>query len=128
MKARRRGIIINIGSANGVLPAVPLLSVYAGTKAFVNQLTRSLDAECAKFGVRVQDQMPMFVATKMSKIRRARLDAPTPAKWAKAAVRQVGYETSRTPYWYHALMVGCGIHYLYCSSLSSFQLLLRLVF
>lgn len=104
MKERGRGVIVNIGSANGLLPSVPLLSVYAGTKAYINQLTRSLDTETSNFGVRVHDQCPMFVATKMSKIKRARLDAPTPEVWARAAVRQIGYETVLTPYWYHGVM------------------------
>lgn len=104
MKERGRGVIVNIGSANGLLPAVPLLSAYAGSKAYINQFTRSLDVENRRFGVRVQDQCPMFVATKMSKIKRARLDAPTPQAWARAAVRQIGYDTVLTPYWYHGLM------------------------
>ena len=104
MKERHRGVIVNIGSANGLLPAVPFLSTYAGSKAFINQFTRSLDAEARAFGVRVHDQCPMFVATKMSKIKRARLDAPTPQVWAKAAVSKIGYETVLTPYWYHGVM------------------------
>jgi len=104
MKERGRGVIVNIGSANGLLPAVPLLSVYAGTKAFINQFSRALDVEARPFGVCVQDQCPWFVATKISKIRRPRVDAPTPEVWAKAAVRQIGYETVLTPYWYHGVM------------------------
>ncbi len=56
--------------------------------------------------MRVQNQAPLFVATKMSKIRRARLDAPSPATWAAAAVAQIGQETSASPYWFHALQVG----------------------
>ena len=35
--------------------------------------------------------------------RRARLDAPTPEAWARAAVAQIGYETSATPFWAHGL-------------------------
>lgn len=104
MRARRRGVIINVGSGvSTVIPASPLLSVYGGSKAFVDAFSRSLDAEYAPLGVRVQNQSPMFVATKMSKIRRARLDAPTPAAWAAAALKQIGRETSFTPYWFHGL-------------------------
>lgn len=44
-------------------------SAYAGTKAYVDALSRSLAAEYARAGVAVQNQSPMFVATKMSKIR-----------------------------------------------------------
>jgi len=83
MKQRGRGVIVNLGSANGLLPSVPLLSTYAGTKAFINQFTRSVDAEARQFGIRIHDQCPMFVATKMARIRRARLDAPSPGVWAK---------------------------------------------
>jgi 17beta-estradiol 17-dehydrogenase / very-long-chain 3-oxoacyl-CoA reductase len=105
MLKRKRGVIVNVGSGNGLLPAVPLLATYAGTKSFINQFSRSLDAETRPMGVRVQDQPPLYVATKMSKIRRARLDAPTPEVWARAAARQIGYGTSLTPYWYHGLML-----------------------
>ncbi|KAL4426395.1 hypothetical protein ABPG77_004689 [Micractinium sp. CCAP 211/92] len=104
MKERGRGVIINVGSgAATVIPSSPLLSVYAGTKAFVDCFSRSLDAEYSPLGVRVQNQAPMFVATKMSKIRRARLDAPSPDAWAAAAVRQIGRENSFTPYWFHGV-------------------------
>ena len=46
-----------------------------------------------------------MVTTKISKIRKPRLDAPTPKAWARAAVKQIGYETDRTPYWSHGLML-----------------------
>lgn len=105
MKARRRGVVVNLGSANGILPSVALLSVYAGSKAYINQFTRSMDEELKSFNVRVQDQCPFFVTTKISKIRKPRLDAPTPKAWARAAVKQIGYETDRTPYWSHGLML-----------------------
>lgn len=105
MKSRRRGVIINIGSANGILPSVSLLSTYAGSKAFINQFTRSMDFELRGFNIRMHDQCPFFVTTKISKIRKPRLDAPTPEVWAKSAVRQIGYETVRTPYWFHGLML-----------------------
>lgn len=105
MKARRRGIVVNVGSANGILPSVALLSVYAGSKAYISQFTRSMNEEVKSFNVRVQDQCPFFVTTKISKIRKPRLDAPTPKAWARAAVKQIGYETDRTPYWSHGLML-----------------------
>ena len=105
MKARRRGVVVNLGSANGILPSVALLSVYAGSKAYINQFTRSMDEELKSYNVRVHDQCPFFVTTKISKIRKPRLDAPTPKAWARAAVKQIGYETVRTPYWSHGLML-----------------------
>ena len=65
--------------------------------------TKSLQGELATSGVTVQNMAPLFVATKMSKIRRASLGAPSAAQWARAAVRHIGYETTSTPYWFHAL-------------------------
>lgn len=104
MKARRRGAIVNIGSGvSTAMPSCPLLAVYAATKAYIDTFSRSLAAEYAPFGISVQNQAPNFVATKMSKIRRARLDAPTPAAWARASVRQIGREAVIAPYWFHGL-------------------------
>ena len=105
MKSRKRGVIVNLGSANGILPAVALLSTYAGSKAYINQFSRSMDEELKGYNIRVHDQCPFFVTTKISKIRKPRLDAPTPKVWARAAVKQIGYETDRTPYWSHGLML-----------------------
>jgi 17beta-estradiol 17-dehydrogenase / very-long-chain 3-oxoacyl-CoA reductase len=107
MKSRRRGAIVCIGSAAAtVAPSGPLYAVYAGTKAYVDMFARSLDLECKAWGVSVQNQAPAYVATKMSKIRKPTLDAPSPAVWAASAARHIGYEPTSVPYWYHGLMWG----------------------
>ena len=55
MKERGRGCVVNISSGvAAALPASPLLSVYAATKAFVDTLSVSLAAEYAHFGIKVQ--------------------------------------------------------------------------
>ena len=74
------------------------------TKAYVDMFAKSLDLECAKWNVHVQNQAPAYVATKMSKIRKPTLDAPSPAKWVAAAVRAIGHEPTSCPYWYHGAM------------------------
>ena len=100
MKARRSGAIVCIGSAAAtVAPSGPLYAVYAGTKAYVDMFARSLHLECAKWGITVQNQAPAYVATKMSKIRKPTLDAPSPANWVAAAVKHIGYEPTSVPYW-----------------------------
>lgn len=106
MKARGRGgAIVNLGSGSGLIPACPLLSVYAGTKAYIDMFSKSLHAEFSKDNIRVQDQAPFFVATKLAKIRKARFDVPTPEKFVKSAIKCVGKESSISPYWFHALML-----------------------
>lgn len=49
-------------------------------------------------------QPPYFVATKMSKIRRASLTVPYPKAWVAAAMRHIGYETSACVFPVHATM------------------------
>ncbi|KAK9862621.1 hypothetical protein WJX84_010429 [Apatococcus fuscideae] len=60
MKARRRGAIVFIGSAAAtVLPASPLLAVYGATKAYLDQLARSLSLENMSAGISIQNQAPL---------------------------------------------------------------------
>lgn len=105
MKARKRGAIVNIGSGSATyLPSYPLYAVYAASKAYVDELSRDLAAELAAFGVTVENQAPFYVATKMSKIRKPRLEAPSPKVWVAAALKQIGYRSTASPYWVHAAM------------------------
>jgi len=97
---KKRGAVVNIGSgAATVLPSDPLYSVYAATKGYVEQLTRSLAVEYAGKGIHFQLQAPLYVATKMAKIRRASLTVPSATTFAKAALNHIGFETVLTPYW-----------------------------
>lgn len=112
MKARKRGCVINISSGvSAFLPACPLLSVYAASKAYVDTLSVSLAAEYRASGIDVQVQPPYFVATKMSKIRYASLTVPSPKAWVQAAMRHVGYEDSACVFPVHAVIT--------CASTSS---------
>lgn len=104
MTRRQRGYIVNISSASGVLPACPLLSIYAATKAYVDQLSRSMDSEYKQFGVRVQSQTPFFIATKLAKIRRTSLTVPSASAYAKAGVKWIGRAPTCNPYWVHDIM------------------------
>ncbi|CAM3800363.1 SDR family NAD(P)-dependent oxidoreductase [Castellaniella denitrificans] len=57
MVARKRGLIVNIGSVAGKYP-YPGGNVYGATKAFVAQFSRNLRADLAGTGVRVTDVQP----------------------------------------------------------------------
>ena len=61
--------------------------------------SKSLNLEYAKHGISVQNQAPAYVATKMSKIRKPTMDAPTPAKWVQSAINHIGYEATSCPFW-----------------------------
>ena len=60
-----RGLVVNVASIAGTVP-VPLLPVYAATKAGVISLTRSLNVALDADGVRVHALCPAFVATPMA--------------------------------------------------------------
>ena len=61
-RERNDGAIINIASALA-LHALPVSSVYSGTKAYVLNFTRGLQQELANTGVRVQVVLPAAIAT-----------------------------------------------------------------
>lgn len=61
-KERNEGIIINIASVLA-LHALPVSSVYSGTKAFVLNFSRGLQQELANTGIKVQVVLPAATAT-----------------------------------------------------------------
>ncbi|XP_030621489.1 very-long-chain 3-oxoacyl-CoA reductase-B isoform X2 [Chanos chanos] len=103
MVDRSKGVILNIASASGMYP-VPLLSLYSSTKAFVDFFSRGLDAEYKSKGIIIQSVLPFFVTTKLSKIRRATLDTPTPERYVAAELNTVGLQSQTNGYLPHAIM------------------------
>lgn len=106
MIARRRGAIVNTSSAAGTLTA-PLLAAYSGAKGGIVMFSKSIAAELARYGISVQVQTPLFVTTKLAKIKeeKASLTVPTPTVYARAAVKAIGYDVAISPYWMHALQL-----------------------
>jgi len=104
MIERRRGCIVMISSAAGVLPTGnPLYAVYSATKAYVDAFAKSLHYELASKNIHVQCQIPFFVVSNMSKIRKSSVGTPSPDRWVTSAVNAIGHGASVVPYWFHAL-------------------------
>ncbi|XP_053279705.1 very-long-chain 3-oxoacyl-CoA reductase-B [Pleuronectes platessa] len=103
MVERKKGAILNISSASGMYP-VPFLSVYSASKAFVDFFSQGLQAEYKGKGIIIQSVLPFFVATKLSKIRRATLDKPTPERYVAAELNTVGLQTQTNGYLPHAIL------------------------
>lgn len=69
MVARGSGAIVNIGSMSGMIVNRPQMQpAYNASKAAVHHLTRSLAAEWAPHGVRVNALAPGYVRTDMSPV------------------------------------------------------------
>uniref|UniRef100_A0A8C9RL25 Hydroxysteroid (17-beta) dehydrogenase 12a n=2 Tax=Scleropages formosus TaxID=113540 RepID=A0A8C9RL25_SCLFO len=100
---RSKGVILNISSASAMYP-IPLLSLYSASKAFVDYFSQGLNAEYKNKGVIIQSVLPFFVATKMSKIRKATLDKPTPERYVAAQLKTVGLQSQTNGYLPHAIM------------------------
>ncbi|XP_063327274.1 very-long-chain 3-oxoacyl-CoA reductase-B [Pelmatolapia mariae] len=103
MVERKKGAILNISSASGMYP-VPLLTVYSASKAFVDYFSQGLQAEYKSKGIIIQSVLPFFVATKLSKIRRATLDKPSPERYVASQLNTVGLQTQTNGYLPHAIM------------------------
>jgi NAD(P)-dependent dehydrogenase (short-subunit alcohol dehydrogenase family) len=62
MRAQGSGLIVNVSSVLGFLPA-PYLALYASTKHALEGLSESLDHEVRQFGIRVALVEPAFTRT-----------------------------------------------------------------
>lgn len=76
-KERNEGVIVNIASALA-LHALPVSSVYSGTKGFVLNFSRGLQQELANTGVRVQAVLPAATATDLWELSGVPLAALAP--------------------------------------------------
>jgi len=101
--SKKKSAIVNISSAGAILPH-PFHVVYSATKAFLNKISMDLASEYASKGISVQSQMPYFVVSNMSKIRKPNLTTPSAKDYAQAAVKQIGYNGCISPYPVHAVI------------------------
>ena len=103
MFSRSSGAIITVSSGSCGHPT-PMLSCYSATKAFGNQLTRSMHYEYKEHGIDCLSITPYYFVSNMFKRSRATYLAPHPQKIIDAALPLLGYVSEDHPYWCHRLI------------------------
>lgn len=104
MLKRKRGAILNMGSGSAMyISSYPLLTLYASTKAFLATFSRSISLEYEGQGIDIQCQAPLFIATKMTRMKRRYLFIPSAEIFSRASVRWIGYDRVCNPYWSHSV-------------------------
>lgn len=104
MLLRKRGAIVNTSSGAG-RGTTPMLAAYSGAKSWIELFSRGLDAEVRPKGISVQCQAPLYVTTKLAKLRHTSLFVASPKAYARRACACIGYEASISPWWSHALQL-----------------------
>ena len=108
-KTGARALVVTMSSFVSRVP-VPMLLVYSASKKYTEQFSRALAAEyCGK--VDVISAAPWWVATPMTRIRRASLRVITPEAFANGVFKFAGASHAEVdPYWFFALLdllLGC---------------------
>lgn len=105
-----RALVLTMGSMAGLTPT-PLLSVYTGSKMFLQGWSSALAQELKPKKIDVQLVLSYLVTSQMSKVRRTSLMCPNPKSFVKSALRQIGRRGGAreraftcNPYWSHALL------------------------
>ena len=121
MKKRRRGHVINVASAAGLL-APPQLGPYNVAKAGVVALSETLYAETKKLGVKVTVLCPSFFRTNIADSGRGVVDEKSRA----ALVRLMDRSKVQAPEVARAALGACTKGQLYCVPMTDAQVSWRL--
>jgi 17beta-estradiol 17-dehydrogenase / very-long-chain 3-oxoacyl-CoA reductase len=103
-------LILNVGSFSAHVPS-PLLSVYTGSKAFVNAFSQALGCELEDLGITVSLINTYFVVSALSKIRKPNILTPLPGPYVRSVLSHIGTPVGAvsdkpyvsTPYFTHAV-------------------------
>nr|VZI49694.1 unnamed protein product [Spirometra erinaceieuropaei] len=122
--------IVNISSISGRIGS-PYLSVYSGTKAFINNFTASLAGELVGTCVKVQTITPGIVITAMISVTRPGFFAPQPSAFASSALSMLGVGSENCGYFAHELLLTAYLavpEWLFSAKFSRHMLAIREVY
>nr|XP_012229802.1 PREDICTED: inactive hydroxysteroid dehydrogenase-like protein 1 isoform X2 [Linepithema humile]XP_012229803.1 PREDICTED: inactive hydroxysteroid dehydrogenase-like protein 1 isoform X2 [Linepithema humile] len=106
MQKRGKGAIVNVSSGSEFQP-LPLMTVYAATKAYMKNFSAALRAEYSRFGITIQHLSPLFVNTKMNayspRLQVTNIFVPDATTYARNAIATLGKIDVSTGYWSHSI-------------------------
>lgn len=96
MIQRQCGLVVNVGSMAASL-ITPYMQVYGASKGFIEKFTLALNLEYAADGVHVEYLCPYYVVTKLSKVARESILAPSAEFFVRCAVATIGLGSFNIP-------------------------------
>ncbi|CAB0018085.1 unnamed protein product [Nesidiocoris tenuis] len=106
MLLRKKGAVVNVSSSSELQP-LPLMTVYAATKAYIRSFSEALRVEYQSEGITVQHLSPFFINTKMNafshRLQENSLLVPDAPTYAENAIDTLGRVSHSTGYWAHGL-------------------------
>lgn len=104
MLERKKGFVINVSSAASLAPQ-ELYVGYGAVKSYVNNFTYNMNLEYNRKGIYFQVQTPLYVVSKLAKIRKPSFTTPTPKGYVKSAMGHFGWPGNVSPYLIHAVLM-----------------------
>jgi len=104
MMDRKKGFVVNVSSAASLAPQ-ELYVGYGAVKSYVNNFTYNMNLEYNRKGIYFQVQTPLYVVSKLAKIRKPSFTTPTPKGYVKSAMGHFGWPGQVSPFLVHALIM-----------------------
>ncbi|SOV74228.1 steroid dehydrogenase, putative [Plasmodium sp. gorilla clade G3] len=111
MIKKKKGLVLYMSSGVTSLQSCPLYTIYGSVKDAICTFANSLSVELKEHNIQVQCHVPLFVVTKLSKIKNPGLFVPTSDIYAKSAIKKMregnvfSYKVISSPYLFHKLQI-----------------------
>ncbi|GAW79835.1 steroid dehydrogenase [Plasmodium gonderi] len=111
MMRKKEGLILYTSSGAATLQSAPLYTIYASVKEAICSFANSLSAELKEHNIQVQCHVPLFIVTKLSKVRKSSLFVPTADVYAESAIKKmkegniIPCNVITSPYLFHKIQI-----------------------
>ncbi|SBT75981.1 steroid dehydrogenase, putative [Plasmodium ovale] len=111
MIKKKKGLILYTSSGVTALQSSPLYAIYASVKDGICSFANSLSVELREHNIQVQCHVPLFIVTKLSKIRKPSLFVPTSDVYAQSVIQKMKEgnilpsHVISSPYLFHKIQI-----------------------